>query len=66
VRYNFFKVFQLNYGVLKCFLDDGDNFFFKKVVSSILGGFVVHMNKNGAIIKVNRLKSKKGINLLKF
>jgi len=30
----------------------------KKVVPLIRGVFVVHMNKNGAIIKVNRSKSK--------
>jgi len=29
-----------------------ENSFLKKVVSSIRGGFVVHMNKNGVNIKV--------------
>jgi len=43
----------MNYGALESTLDDDDKEKFKKkVVSSIRGGFVVHLNKNGAIFKV--------------
>jgi len=45
--------------VLECPLDDGNKRKWKKkVVPSIRAGFVVHINKDGAIIKVNGSKSK--------
>jgi len=40
--------------------------FLKKVVPSIRGVFVVHMNKNGANFKVKHSKSKYGVKFLKF
>jgi len=41
-----------------CPFDDGDGkSFFSKVVPSIRGGFVVHINKNGANFKVKPEKN---------
>jgi len=52
LRVIFLKIL-IEYSVLKCRLDDGDN---KKIVKksllSICVVFVVHMNKNGANFKV--------------